>query len=64
MYSSVSQWLYYLAGLQLQDAAFENVLLAPQAVLGLSSASVSIQSPRGPLSLTWVKTGGMQCEKV
>jgi hypothetical protein len=63
MFSSVSAWLFSLAGIDQAASSFglTNLELRPADVSGLSSASVEVLGVRGPSSMRWSVSGGQQC---
>ncbi len=62
MFSSISGWLLTdMAGLSLEKG-YDEIHFHPARALGLSYASVSLENPK-PVSLTWRRSGGVQCAK-
>ena len=62
MFSSISAWLVTdMSGLSL-DKGYDEIHFHPARALGLSHASVSLQYPK-PMSLSWRRSGGIQCAK-
>jgi hypothetical protein len=63
MFSSVSAWLYSLAGITQDSSSFglTNLELRPASVNGLSSANARVMGVRGLSSMSWRVDGGTQC---
>jgi alpha-L-rhamnosidase len=63
MFSSVSAWLYALAGISQNSSSFglTTLELHPASVNGLSSASVHVLGVRGRSHMRWTVSGGEQC---
>jgi len=63
MFSSVSAWLYALAGISQNASSFglTTLELHPASVNGLSSASAHVLGVRGRSSMRWTVNGGEQC---
>jgi alpha-L-rhamnosidase len=63
MFSSVSAWLYDLAGISQSPLSFglTNLELHPASVSGLSSANAHVLGIRGRSFMRWTVSGGQQC---
>jgi alpha-L-rhamnosidase len=63
MFSSVSAWLYALAGISQDTSSFglTNLKLYPASVNGLSSANAQVMGVRGRSYMRWNVNGGQQC---
>lgn len=63
MFSSVSAWLYTLAGISQGSSSFglTNLELYPASVNGLSAANARVMGVRGPSAMSWNVDGGKQC---
>ena len=56
---TVDDWFYrYLAGVRPAAPGYAKVLVAPVTPKGLTHASASVTSPRGKISVRWVKKHG------
>ena len=65
MFSSVSGWMMTdLIGVSMPEGAygFNEIHFHPARTLDLSRASVSLEHPK-PISMSWQRSGGIQCAK-
>ena len=65
MFSSVSGWMMTdMIGLSMPEGAygFNEIYFHPARTLDLSRASVSLEHPK-PISMSWQRSGGIQCAK-
>jgi len=65
MYSSVSGWMMTdMIGVSMPEGAygFNEIHFHPARTLDLSHASVSLEHPK-PISMSWRRSGGIQCAK-
>jgi len=61
MFGSVGTWFYQaLAGINVgpQGAGYRRILIQPQIVRDLTSASGTVETVRGPVSVSWTHTPG------
>ena len=60
MYSEVLQWIYrYVGGIKNRGIAYDKCEISPYIFADDARASVSTQTPRGTLAVSWVNEGGM-----